>query len=323
VVSFADHVLALSPHSLDDPWMLPIYAFVILALVSLASVHAQDAAPLASSNSLAMKLVPIPSGEFEMGSTGAEKERFDNELQHRVRISKPFLLGATPVTVAQFAEFVKATNYVTAAEKEGWAYGAWNVKENKWDKLDGASWRKPGFEQRPDHPVVSVNWHDAVAFCKWLSEKEGKTYRLPTESEWEYACRAGTTTAYFWGDNPDDGREFLNGTDQTGKAVFNLFPPFNFDDGYLHTSPVAKFKANPWGLHDMLGNTLQWCGDWWGEYPKDDIAIDPTGLKTGEQRSLRGGAFVYGPRHCRSAFRGRNSPDFRNFYIGFRVVCED
>jgi formylglycine-generating enzyme required for sulfatase activity len=302
--------------------MGPLVIAAALTLISVLTVfaHAQSASPW--TNSIGMKFAPIRPGEFTMGSPPTEKDRFDNETQHRVKITKPFQLGVTPVTVAQFSEFIKATNFVTAAEKEGWAYGAWNLKENKWDKLEGASWRKPGFEQTPDHPVVSVNWDDAIAFCKWLSEKESKVYRLPTESEWEYACRAGTMTAYFWGDNPDGGKGFLNGADEVGKVTFNLFPPFNFNDDYLHTSPVAKFKPNPWGLHDMLGNTLEWCGDWWGEYPKDDVAIDPMGLPAAEQRSLRGGAFVYGPKHCRCAFRGRNSPDFRNFYIGFRAVCE-
>jgi len=272
-------------------------------------------------NSLGMKLAYIPAGEFLMGSPATEPERMDNETRHRARISTPFLMGVTPVTVAQFARFVAESGYRTAAEKEGWAYGAWNVDSNAWDKFDGASWRSPGFKQGASHPVVSVNWHDAVAFCRWLSAREGRTYRLPTEAEWEYASRAGTLTAYPWGDDPDDGQGRVNGCVQTAKDRFKIFPPFTWTDGYLFTSPVAKFTPNAWGLYDPVGNVLQWCGDWFGEYPTDAVA-DPVGMPGGDSRVLRGGAFVYGPRHCRCAFRGRNYPEFRNFYIGFRVVVE-
>jgi sulfatase modifying factor 1 len=272
-------------------------------------------------NRLNMTFVSIPAGEFVMGSPLSEPLRFDNETAHRVRITHPFLMSTTHVTVAQFAAFVKDSGYVTAAEKEGWAYGAWNAKTNQWDKLDGASWRHPGFPQTPDHPVVDVTWNDAMTFCDWLSQKEGKTYRLPTEAQWEYACRAGSQGAYIWGDNPDAGAGFANCLDQTAKERFNLFPPFNWSDGFVCTSPVASFKPNAWGLYDMLGNTLQWCSDYFGDYPSDAVG-DPA-RESGEQRNLRGGAFIYGPKHSRCAFRGRNNPDFRNFYIGFRVVCAD
>jgi formylglycine-generating enzyme len=266
-----------------------------------------------------MTFVHIPAGEFVMGSPISEPLRFDNETPHRVRISHSFLMSTTDVTVAQFGAFIADTQYKTLAEKEGWAYGAWNSAANQWDKLVGVSWRNPGFPQTPDHPVVDVSWDDAVAFCHWLSEKEGKTYRLPTEAEWEYACRAGSQSAYFWGDDPDAGAGFANGLDQSGKEQFKLFPPFNWNDGYVYSSPVASFKPNRWGLYDMLGNTLQWCDDYCAPYPSGTV-IDPVS-SAGQQRNLRGGAFVYGPKHCRCAFRGRNDPDFRNYYIGFRIVC--
>jgi formylglycine-generating enzyme required for sulfatase activity len=221
------------------------------------------------------------------------------------------------------------SGYKTLAETQGWAYGAWNAGTNQWDKIQGASWQRPGFEQRDDHPVVDVSWIDAVAFCQWLSKKEGKRYHLPTEAQWEYACRAGTQTAYPWGENPDDGAVWANGCDQSAKQTFNLFPPFNWTDGYLYTSPVGAFRANAWGLHDMIGNALEWCNDWYDQYPGEGsadieqaVTVDPTGPAQGEQHVLRGGAFVYGPRQSRSAFRGRNWPDFRNFYIGFRVSLD-
>jgi formylglycine-generating enzyme required for sulfatase activity len=233
-------------------------------------------------------------------------------------------MSATDITVAQFSEFVAETGYKTAAEREGFAFGIWNTSTNQWDRHAGASWRSPGFAQTPQDPVVDVDWDDAVAFCRWLSGNEGKTFRLPTEAEWEYACRAGTQTAYFWGDDPELGKGFANCLDQSAKARFALFPPFGWSDGFVYTSPVGTFRANPWGLYDMLGNVLQWCSDFYGVYPardSDGPATDPA-LAEGKQRNLRGGAFVYGPKHCRCAFRGRNDAGFRNFYIGFRIVEE-
>ncbi|HEX3357675.1 MAG TPA: formylglycine-generating enzyme family protein [Tepidisphaeraceae bacterium] len=263
----------------------------------------------------------IPAGDFSMGSPPTEPLRFDNEALHRVHIAHPFLMSVSDITVAQFAAFIADTHYKTTAEKEGWAYGVWNAAANRWDKLAGASWRNPGIPQTPNHPVVDVSWHDAVAFCRWLSEKERKTYRLPTEAEWEYACRAGSQSAYFWGNDPDAGAGFANCLDQSAKERFTLFPPFNWTDGFVYTSPAASFKPNQWGLYDMLGNTLQWCSDYFTDYPTD-AATDPA-PSTGQQHNLRGGAFVYGPKHSRCAFRGRNDPGFRNYYIDFRIVSSD
>jgi formylglycine-generating enzyme required for sulfatase activity len=300
----------------------------ILCILAAGCVSQRLAAPRAEANwvnSLNMKFISIPAGEFVMGSPASEPLRFENETPHRVRITHRFSMSATHVTVAQFAAFVKDSGYVTAAEKEGWAYGAWNTTTNQWDKFDGANWRNPGFPQTPDHPVVDVTWNDAMAFCQWLSQKEGKTYALPTEAQWEYACRAGSNTAYIWGDDPDAGAGFANCLDQSARERFTLFPPFNWFDGFVYTSPVASFKPNAWGLYDMLGNTLQWCSDYFGDYPPDQPGhpITDPARTTGEQRNLRGGAFIYGPKHSRCAFRGRNNADFRNFYIGFRIICTD
>jgi formylglycine-generating enzyme required for sulfatase activity len=273
-------------------------------------------------NTLNMQFIAVPAGEFIMGSPDSEKDRSPNETPHRVRISRSFRLSATHVTVSQFAAFAKDSGYQTAAEKEGWAYGAWNTPSNRWDRIEGGSWKNPGFKQSDQHPVVSVNWHDATAFCRWLSVKEARQYRLPTEAEWEYACRAGTATAFFWGDNPDDGQDRANGSDRTSGDRFTIFPPFTWSDGFVYTSPVGTFRPNAWGLHDMIGNTLQWCADWFGDYPAAEVN-DPSGPADGKERILRGGGFVYGPARSRCAFRGRNSPDFRNFYIGFRVLLAE
>ena len=303
-------------------------AFAALAWTVTGCIHLTPSrnnlpaeSAVAWTNSVQMKFVRISAGEFLMGSPASEWGRFTNETPHRVMITRPSWLGETHVTVAQFAAFVSASGYRTLAETQGWSYGSWNTHENSWNKRAGGSWKNPGFPQAVDHPVVCVTWHDAMAFCDWLSAKEGRNYRLPTEAEWEYACRAGQSTAYPWGDNPDAGQGWANGSDQTAVGRFPLFPSFNWSDGYIYTSPVTAFRTNAWGLHDMIGNALQWCGDWYGEYPNGPVE-NPTGPPAGQERVLRGGAFVYGPRQSRCAFRGRNSPYFQNFYVGFRVLLE-
>ena len=317
---------------MHNPKLTPVakFALIVFCLVALGfsaleiqEHDTQTKVPVKWTNSLNMKFVRIEAGEFIQGSPLSASLREDNEMPHLVHITKPFWMGATHVTVGQFSEFVKATGYQTLAEKQGWAYGAWNVEENRWDKHNKGSWKDPSFEQGDDNPVVCITWHDAVAFCEWLSEKEGRTYRLPTESEWEYCSRAGTTTIFPWGDNPDDGEGWANGADATSEKadLFTLFPAFKWSDNYIYSSPVATFRPNAFGLYDMIGNVLQWCGDWFGDYPNEAVK-DPSGPVKGQQRILRGGAFVYGPDRSRSAFRGRNWPDFQNFYVGFRVLIE-
>jgi formylglycine-generating enzyme required for sulfatase activity len=270
-----------------------------------------------------MKLVQIPAGKFTMGSPETEKDRFNDEPQHEVTISKPFYMGVTHVTVDQFAAFVKDSGYKTEAEKDGWTFG-FEIKDGKigFKKMDGCSWRKASFDQKGDHPVVQVSWNDAKAFCDWLSKKSGKTVVLPTEAQWEYACRAGTKTAYPWGDNPDDGKGWANAADQSiKKKIPNQkgWTFFSWDDGYVFTSPVASFKANAFGLYDMNGNAWQWCQDRYGDYEKG-AATDPTGAATGALRVLRGGSWIDDPWSCRSAVRGGDAPGSRYDYIGFRVA---
>jgi len=271
-----------------------------------------------------MKLVRIPAGKFLMGSPETEKDREKDETQHEVTISRPFYMGATHVTVDQFAAFVKDSGHKTAAEKGGWSLG-FEIKDGKLDikKMDGCSWRNPSFDQKGDHPVVQVSWNDAKAFCDWLSKKSGKTVLLPTEAQWEYACRAGTMTAYPWGDNPDDGKGWANCADQSLKtripnAVAKL-RFFGWDDGFVFTSPVGSFKANAFGLHDMIGNAAQWCQDRYGDY-ENGAATDPRGPDTGDRRVLRGGSWINNPMGCRAARRSKNSPDVCHGLGGFRVA---
>jgi formylglycine-generating enzyme required for sulfatase activity len=293
-------------------------------------------------NGASMKLALIPAGKFTMGSPDEEKkaavkeavaagipeakatDAFKDEVQHEVTISKPFYMGVTHVTVDQFAAFVKDSGYKTDAEKDGWAVG-FEIKDGKFDfkKVDGCSWRNPSFDQKGDYPVVQVSWNDAQAFCDWLSKKSGKTVVLPTEAQWEYACRAGTTTAYPWGDNPDDGKGWANCADQSLKTKLPNPPAnwtfFSWDDGFVFTSPVASFKPNAFGLYDMIGNAWEWCSDRYGDYDKGAVT-DPTGAETGGLRVLRGGSWYGIPRYCRSAYRSRDDPDGRSGDGGFRVA---
>jgi formylglycine-generating enzyme len=270
-----------------------------------------------------LKLVLIPAGKFLMGSPETEKDRDKDEIQHEVTISKPFYMGVTHVTVDQFAAFAKDSGYKTDAEKAGKSlcfhirdgnfYAAW---------IDGCSWRNPGFEQTGGHPVVEISWNDAQAFCTWLAKKSGKVVGLPTEAQWEYACRAGTKTAFPWGDNADDGKGWANCTDQSFRKSYTGLPErmaFSWDDGYVFTSPVTSFKANAFGLYDMVGNANQWCQDRFGDYEKG-ADTDPTGANTGGNRVLRGGTWFSHLRFYRSAHRTKSVPADPANDEGFRVV---
>ncbi len=288
-----------------------------------------------------MKLTLVPSGEFQMGSGESAEETahvaekyygtktwkaddFKKEFpQHRVRITNPFYLGTYHVTRGQFRRFVKDMGYKTDAEK-GDKPGANGFDPEKQDYLPNEkySWQNTGFPQTDEHPVVCVSWNDAVAFCKWLGKKEGKTYRLPTEAEWEYACRAGTTTRYYSGDDPETLANVANVADPTFKAKFpDCYWTIKASDGYAFTAPVGQFKPNAFGLYDMHGNAWQCCADWYGEdyYAKSPIH-DPKGPGSGSRRVGRGGSFADGPLSTRSAHRAGSSPDARSNVGGFRVA---
>jgi formylglycine-generating enzyme required for sulfatase activity len=293
-------------------------------------------------NKVTMKLVGIRAGKFTMGSPESEKRQVvkdavaagaseddakkvcADEIQHEVKISKPFYIAVTPVTVDQFAVFAKESGYKTDAEKAGWSL-AIDIKDGKLaaKQLNGCSWLAPSFDQKGDHPVVQVSWNDAQAFCQWLSKKTGKTVVLPTEAQWEYACRAGTNTAYPWGDNPETGEGWDNCADQSLKKVLPSSPAnltfFSWYDDFVFTSPVASFKANAWGLYDMNGNVWNWCSDGYGEYKKG-TSTDPPGVDASEFRVLRGGSWGNGPAVCRSACRHKSPAALRTGLGGFRVV---
>ncbi len=250
-----------------------------------------------------MKFVLIPPGTFTMGSPKKEDGHYDDEgPQHPVEITRPFLIGAFAVTREQFAAFVTNDGYQTEAESDGKGGYGWDAEKMTLVQDPKYTWRNLGFDQADDDPVVDVSWNDAGKFCQWLSKKQGLPCELPTEAEWEYACRAGTTTAFSFGDDPKDLGDYAwyDGNSEN------------------HTHPVGVKHPNPWGLYDMHGNVWQWCADGKRTYQKETIK-DPKGPENGS-RVLRGGSWNLIPRLCRSAVRDDEDPGRRYAFGGFRVV---
>jgi formylglycine-generating enzyme required for sulfatase activity len=241
-----------------------------------------------------MELVLIPAGEFTMGCPDWRRGEVQDEgPPHRVVFTKPFYMGRYEVTRGQFARFVEDTGYVTEAEK-GEAC------------VEPSSWRGGGALQQDDrHPVVMVSWEDAVAFCRWLSGKSGRDVRLPTEAEWEYACRAGSATRFCFGDSADGLGEYAWYEDNSGEGEYPVHP-------------VGEKRANSWGLHDMHGNVYEWCADRYGPYP-GGTADKTARLSRPPWRVLRGGDATRTPEYCRSANRWNLGQDFLGPLWGFRV----
>ena len=265
------------------------------------------AAPSILTRSANRKLVLIPPGEFRMGSATSDSNATPDERPaHLVRISEGFYLGETEVTVGQFRAFVTARNYRTTAEETGggWCY---NLKLKAWEQRPEWTWRVPGGSQpaADESPVTQVSWNDAVAFCEWLSQTEGRLFRLPTEAEWEYACRAGTDTRWSCGDTSEKLEQFA-WTLRNSRDAFH---------------PVGTRKPNPFGLHDMHGSVWEWCADWVGPYTEAQV-VDPLGSPRGQARVLRGGSFDWDTvERTRSSSRIALAPQRSYFNYGFRVAA--
>jgi formylglycine-generating enzyme required for sulfatase activity len=288
----------------------------LIILIGVSAGSAQANGPKQGDeirNSLAMRLAYISPRTFLMGSPESEQGRERQEVQHQVTLTKGYYLGVHEVTVGQFREFVRDAKYQTDAEKDG--KGSWgpNAESGSFELNSKFIWRNTGFKQTDDHPVVDVSCNDARAFCNWLSNKEKKTYRLPTEAEWEYACRAGTKTAYAYGNDPQQLPLLANVGDR---------PSAKPKDGHRFTASVGQFKQNGFGLHDMHGNVWEWCEDWYvpNSFTKDKQS-DPTGPASGKARVQRGGGWSSAANRCRSAARvGRDESSYRGGYLGFRVA---
>jgi len=282
-----------------------------------------------------MRLVRIKPDSFLMGSTkdqidqlmrlfpDSKRDWFDVEQpQHPVKITRPFFLGIHEVTAGQFRRFVEESGHQTEAEKDGKGSHVWNEPKKTWELDPGKNWRNPGFSQTDNHPVVCVSHIDAMAFCQWLSQKEGLTYRLPTEAEWEFACRAGTRTLYPLSDDPESLVTIANVADASLKRKFPNFTCIEGDDRFVYTAPVGSFAPNPWGLYDMIGNVWEWCADWYDDkYCASSPAADPPGASRASYRVIRGGGWDSIARCCRPAARNGDVPESRNNRLGFRVAA--
>jgi formylglycine-generating enzyme required for sulfatase activity len=258
----------------------------------------------------------IPAGKFNMGSPDDEDGRTKDEGPvHQVRI-KTFALGTTEVTQGQFAEFVKRTKYYSGDK-------CWTHENGKFEEHAGRNWHKLDYAQNSKHPAVCINWNDAKAYIKWLSRITGKPYRLPTEAEWEYAARGKTKTPRYWGNNPDLACKYANVADQTAQAQIHgatYWALYNCADGFAFTAPVGKFKANAFGLHDMLGNVWEWTEDSYHDSYLDAPTDGRIWQGNGTKRVLRGGSWNNGPRGTRSAKRGKDTPESHFSTYGFRLA---
>ena len=326
---------------------MSIRAFALAALgISLLSgcrvrsLQAKPAEPRQAVNSIALALVEVPAGEFLMGGVepaaelvkafptyGKTADYFDDEYpRHRVRIRHAFWLGKFEITIRQFREFTDASGYKTEAERDG--FGGWGY-DPQTGKCSGRhaqfSWRSPGWKTTDDQPVVNVSWHDAVAFCEWLSKKEHRKYRLPTEAEWEYADRAGTATRYSNSNDPAELSKFARVLDLSRHEKFGHVQDLQIapDDPSAFPEPVGKLAPNHFGLYDMHGNVWEWVSDWYGEhYYSESPVDDPQGPKEGELHVRRGGGWNSFPLWARSSFRNWNTPESRCVNLGFRIVRE-
>ena len=252
-----------------------------------------------------MAFVWIEPGVFQMGSPNSESGRDSDEGPvHEVEISRGFWLGKYEVTVGQFRRFVDATGY--DAGNRCWTYA---YENNDWEERSGRNWRNPGYAQSDDHPVVCVSWDDVQAYAGWLSDETGVLHRLPTEAEWEYSCRAGTSTRWSFGDD-------------AGQLTHYAWIGDNaWDVGERYAHAVGMKRPNPWGLYDIHGNVWEWVQDWYGgSYYNSSPRIDPLGPPSGSRRVGRGGAFYKDARDVRSAYRASASPGFRNSDLGVRLL---
>lgn len=322
----------LKPEKKADPGCIKEPEVFVKNTLNALIEQTQDKSIQSFTNSYGMKMIRIPSGSFVMGSSEADiawamtvlaqgrPVNLENEYPfHKVRISRPFYMSETEVTVKQFRAFVEDTGYVTDAEEEKGGQ-IFNATENRFEKKDGSSWRNPGWDISPNQPVTMVSYNDAQAFVEWLSAKEKLPYKLPTEAQWEYAARGKLILGQFpWGDTLPDGDK----ANYADKNTDFEWRDRDADDGYKFVAPVGKYQPNSFGLYDMAGNVLEWVRDYYGEdYYKFSPEIDPEGPGHGEFRVMKGGEWTFGPVNMRNAFRGWSRPDLAVYNGGFRVVID-
>lgn len=285
------------------------------APLHLAWAESEGAAVVELVEGTPLHLLRVSAGAFGMGSPvnarDAEtllgfEEGMIRQIEHPQRpteITTDYWMGRSEVTNAQFQVFVDQEAYVTTAELEG--SGLLWIDE-QFQRIPGACWRRPGREIQPDEPVVLVSWHDASAFCDWLSRATGREMRLPTEAEWEYASRAGTASLYAHGNDPAGLEDYAWFSTNAG--------------GRPHA--IETRAPNAWGFHDMHGNVWEWCADWYEPVDAGTPAVDPSGPESGEEKVLRGGSWINGAFDCRSSYRAHDDPGLAEPHFGFRVLAK-
>jgi formylglycine-generating enzyme required for sulfatase activity len=312
-----------------NPWPLASLALGVSLLLLSCSAGIPRAGSSFRDCEGCPEMVTIPAGRFLMGSLPAEtgnrgwpaKVGGNERPRHEVTIARPFAIGKYEVTRGQFAAFVAATGYQTTGGCLDFSGSAMGPASQEGD------WRNPGFAQADDEPALCISWLDAQAYAGWLSQKTGQPYRLPSEAEWEYVARAGTTTAYAWGDSLDGACQHANvhtepGWKPGGARNATGDTPFTCDDGVQRSAPVGRYRANAFGVHDMHGNAYEWTADCnhpdYQGAPTDGSAWadDPACMF----RIMRGGAFINGPRQTRSASRVGRPASGRASSLGFRVA---
>lgn len=257
---------------------------------------------------------------------GGDSVWFKNEFpSHQVKITEAFMISKYEVTYDQFASFVKAKNYLTEAEKKN-KIMCWNgnVREEK----SGLSWKNPGYKLEGNYPVVCVTWKDAMSFVEWLNASApgpplGYTYDLPTEAEWEYCCRAGSSDIFFWGSNENDAKLYCNLADSSGAKAHGWKDHFMYNDNYSESAPIGSFKPNKWGIYDMIGNVYEWTKD---SGTNDDTFYytnpeeDPCNTTSDNRHMLKGGSWHSNQRGARPSKRKAYSTELAADNIGFRLV---
>ncbi len=271
----------------------------------------------------------IPAGEGTMGSPAEEIGHREDERLHRAKVAAPFAMSETEITLSQFGRFVEVAGYRTEADRES---ACLRVDDRGVELVTdlSLSWNSPGYPVSDQNPVVCVTWNDANAYATWLSEQTGRTYRLPTEEEWEYAARGGTSTSRYWGDDSKDACYNANTADETvlaakddSRRIEGARVPCR--DGHIYTAPVGTYAANPWGLNDMIGNVAEWtCSVYDSGYGGAQGRCLDTGRRAGPAPMvLRGGSCLSSPDLARSAARDGLPSNLSLNTIGFRVVATE
>ncbi|HLZ99716.1 MAG TPA: formylglycine-generating enzyme family protein [Steroidobacteraceae bacterium] len=257
-------------------------------------------------------MIVLPAARFKQGLAAADRGSSFEMPQRWVDILRPFALSVNLVTVDEYRRFIDAT---------GRAMRGCETYDRSWSYRADHNWRNPGFAQSGLHPVTCVSWNDAAAYAQWLSARTGHRYRLPSSSEWEYAARAGGEAVYPWTSNGANACAFANVADASAKRRYPGWAAFACDDGYPNTSPVGSFKANSWGLNDMLGNVLQWTEDCWhADYR--GAPMDGSARTDGDcsERELRGSSWFTAPAYVRATYRNHFAADYRASSVGIRLA---